>query len=130
MSIELIQRIALEGKHQNIFLSFQTDKDAKSPNQLQMLSVTYMSLADCKKFNPIIPKSPLHLVTDNNICTMSGPGQGECDGDSGGPLVSDGYQIGVLSFGPEPCGPDKPNAYTSVPIYKSWISQETGVHFP
>lgn len=95
-----------------------------------MLLAKYNSLDDCKKHNPIDPKYPLQLARDSNICTVSDHGKGECQGDSGGPLVSGGYQIGVLSFGPEPCGADKPTVYASVPYYKSWISQQTGIHFP
>ncbi|EGF92637.1 trypsin family protein [Asticcacaulis biprosthecium C19] len=50
-----------------------------------------------------------------------------CGGDSGGPLMAyDGarrpYQIGVVSWGPSPCGiAGEPGIYTRVSAYAGWI---------
>lgn len=94
-----------------------------------MLSVEYISLANCKKYNPIDPNWPLELARDSNVCTFIEAGQDSCEGDSGSPLVYNNYQIGVVSFGANPCASGKPCIYASVPYFESWIFKETGIRF-
>lgn len=43
-------------------------------------------------------------------------------GDSGGPLVVNGVQVGIVSFG-QPCAVGKPDVYTRVSSFTSWIEQ-------
>lgn len=74
------------------------------------------------------------LLTDNQIC-FSGEYSnstrlysGVCSGDSGGPVYyydgSDYTQVGITSFGPEPCGDISITSYyTEIADYDSWISQ-------
>lgn len=90
----------------------------------------YISLADCKNYNPVDPNWPLELARDDiNVCTQNKPGQDTCEGDSGSALVYNNYQIGLVSFGSDPCASGKPAIYASVPYYKSWICQTTGIPF-
>lgn len=65
------------------------------------------------------------------MCAGGQPGKDSCRGDSGGPLMYENpatrlYEvIGVVSFGPTPCGlPDIPGVYTKVFAYKDWIRSQ------
>lgn len=68
---------------------------------------------------------------NGQICAGGKKGRDSCRGDSGGPLMSieaspDGvvnwYSIGVVSFGPSPCGmANWPGVYTKVANYVPWI---------
>jgi secreted trypsin-like serine protease len=77
-------------------------------------------------------------ATSNNICatdadTNDATDKGTCYGDSGGPILYDSggiyYQVGITSFGSEPCvyeaapGVYVPGAYTRVANYTTWIDQ-------
>ena len=48
-------------------------------------------------------------------------------GDSGGPMVYENrndfkaYLIGIISFGPVPCGNGKPGIYTKISSWMDWI---------
>lgn len=62
-----------------------------------------------------------HLVGDHTICAFSGRhGEGMCHGDSGGPLVNGNQLIGIVSWG-EPCAAGRPDAFTRVSYFASWI---------
>ncbi|XP_051176616.1 trypsin-1-like isoform X1 [Leptopilina boulardi] len=52
----------------------------------------------------------------------------KCQGDSGGPLVNDdGIVLGVVSQGVK-CGTHGlPGIYTSVPFFRDWVKEKTGV---
>ena len=69
-------------------------------------------------------------VGDGQLCAgfEIGRGKDSCSGDSGGPLVAlDGNlcprQIGLVSWGPYPCAPDKKayGVYTRVSAFASWL---------
>jgi len=57
--------------------------------------------------------------------------QGACNGDSGGPLFCERegeiYQVGVFNWMAGDCHPYWPAMYSSVPIYRSWIKEHSGV---
>lgn len=72
---------------------------------------------------------PTNLGT-GQICAGGEAGKDSCTGDSGGPLMAavqggpEGhvwYQLGVVSFGPTPCGRVQPGVYTLVSEYLPWI---------
>jgi len=70
-------------------------------------------------------------LSDGQLCAGGQKGRDSCRGDSGGPLMTieagpDGsvnwYSIGVVSFGPSPCGmANWPGVYTKVANYVPWI---------
>ncbi|XP_054157388.1 uncharacterized protein LOC128955740 [Oppia nitens] len=90
------------------------------PKLLQKLVVTTISLDQCKR-----TLRGTH-IDQTNVCTISPKGEGACSGDSGGPLVSSDGQIGVVSFG-IPCGLGYPDVFASVPSYRDWIRENTGI---
>lgn len=60
------------------------------------------------------------------LCAGGEAGKDSCKGDSGGPLMYENDRsfevIGVVSFGPSPCGKeDVPGVYTKVLEYNEWI---------
>lgn len=60
-------------------------------------------------------------VSDAKICTLNGAAQGFCSTDSGGPLSSGDSLIGVLSWGPIPCGQEMPSVHERVSSHREWI---------
>ncbi|XP_076664770.1 chymotrypsin-1-like [Andrena cerasifolii] len=85
------------------------------PNNLQYINLMIESKAKCRQVHS--------NVQDSHICTFTKYGEGACNGDSGGPLVVNGVQVGVVSFG-IPCGVGKPDVYTRVSSFASWIKQQ------
>ncbi|XP_022909704.1 CLIP domain-containing serine protease HP8 [Onthophagus taurus] len=72
-------------------------------------------------------------ISEGQLCAGGAKGQDSCRGDSGGPLMgglSNGpvintYVLGVVSFGPTPCGMEGwPGVYTRVSKYVDWIKQK------
>lgn len=63
-------------------------------------------------------------VTNTEICTYSHFLQGACGGDSGGPLtIGDGEEVvGVVSYGTAICAMGRPDVYTRVSEFESWIT--------
>ena len=49
-------------------------------------------------------------------------------GDSGGPLVANGEQLGIVSWG-TPCAKGKPDVFTRVYSYVSWIKKHSESEF-
>lgn len=93
------------------FISFPK---AEAPNNLQSIKLTSINLDDCKEQ---LQPDPVH---DTEICTLSAPGRGACKGDSGGPLVYAGQLAGIVSWG-RPCAIGKPDVFTDVAQYQSWV---------
>lgn len=89
-------------------------------NSLQHVALTTLTLAQCQSYLPGYP------IDGTNVCAFEGRGYGACNGDSGGPLIFAGRQIGLLSWG-IPCAVDKPDVFTSISSYRSWINYHTGV---
>ncbi|XP_066503408.1 mast cell protease 1A-like [Hoplias malabaricus] len=60
-----------------------------------------------------------------NILCAGGDKGGFCQGDSGGPLVCDNKAVGIASFTEKDnCdNPTKPNAYTNISAFMSWIEK-------
>lgn len=116
------------------------------PNDLQQITLNVLSYSQCRANLAGYP------VFQSHVCTLKGVGQGACQGqfvyellkggpdsnrfysrfplidtgDSGGPLISGGQQIGVVSWG-IPCARGRPDVFTSVASFRSWIKQNTGV---
>lgn len=65
------------------------------------------------------------LSASRQLCYGGYPG--DCSGDSGGPVFTAAsgnfLQLGVVSFGLDPCG-SRPSVATWVPSYIAWINQE------
>ncbi|XP_014226185.1 chymotrypsin-2-like [Trichogramma pretiosum] len=61
------------------------------------------------------------------MCVQGREGQGVCSGDSGsGAVTSDGYVLGIVSFGATPCGNSHiiPDVMSYVPHYVPWIKEQ------
>ena len=87
------------------------------PNNLQQLSTTTLTNADCRsRFSATNAAN----VFDHKICTFTQQGQGACRGDSGGPLVASGQQIGTVSWG-IPCARGSPDVFDRVSHFRTWI---------
>ncbi|CAL7948235.1 unnamed protein product [Xylocopa violacea] len=85
------------------------------PNNLQYINLNVESQAKCKQTHRDVQAS--------QICTFTKYGEGACNGDSGGPLAANGVQIGIVSYG-IPCGVGKPDVYTRVSSFVSWIKNQ------
>lgn len=92
---------------------------------MRVLVVETMPIRDCMNENPIDIEMPNILVTETNLCVKSPSQKGACKGDSGGALVYNGELIGVMSFGADKCGSEKPDITNSVSSIRSWIHTET-----
>ncbi|KAF5290696.1 hypothetical protein FQR65_LT01986 [Abscondita terminalis] len=87
------------------------------PNNLQHTQFITMSLNECKR---------VLSVSNTNLCTRGYRDKGTCYGDSGSALIFKGRQVGVASFR-VPCGTEKPDVFTSVPKFASWIEEQSGI---
>ncbi|XP_058128375.1 chymotrypsin-2-like [Anopheles ziemanni] len=95
------------------------ETDGDRPNHLQFLNTEIISFEDCYDRWSDITQSL--VIVNSNICTINPDGQGACQGDSGGPLVHNGGLHGVVSWVPTPCGAPRPDVYTRVASYVTWI---------
>lgn len=72
-------------------------------------------------------------ISSTQLCAGGERGKDSCRGDSGGPLVAldnsnprqlSTYLVGLVSYGPSPCGQAGwPGVYTKVSEYVDWIQQ-------
>ena len=88
-----------------------------APNQLQALSTTTLTNADCRARHTV---GNAVFVFDHKICTFTQSGQGICQGDSGGPLTAGGVQIGTVSWN-IPCARGFPDGFDRVAWFRDWI---------
>ncbi|XP_058829147.1 chymotrypsin-2-like [Topomyia yanbarensis] len=95
----------------------QLGANAGIPNNLQWLSTSIITLADCRSRHSAANAARVH---DSTVCTLSPSGQGMCMGDSGGPLVHGGLQQGIVSWG-IPCGLGSPDVFARVSSHRTWI---------
>ena len=89
-----------------------------------------MDEVDINACKEIYKNMHINLVP-NQMCAGGKTGKDTCLGDSGGPLMSVDaankqetlwYIMGVVSFGPKPCGQGgQPAVYTRVMPYFEWI---------
>lgn len=93
------------------------------PTILQYVHLHIIDLTQCKK----VYLHGKHQVSDANICTLNGHGQGVCQGDSGSALVCNGTQCGITSFHRCPFASGKPDVFTSVAWYRHWIRPTTRI---
>ncbi|XP_076645366.1 chymotrypsin-1-like [Halictus rubicundus] len=92
-----------------------TSYPGEAPNELQHIELSVIDQKQCLNAS--------FRITNDNICTLNKRGEGACHGDSGGPLVADSKQIGVVSWG-IPCARGRPDVFTRVYSYTSWINQQ------
>ncbi|CRL02608.1 CLUMA_CG015755, isoform A [Clunio marinus] len=88
-----------------------------SPNNLQQLTTTTLTNADCRARHTANNRD---FVFDHKICTFTRSGQGICQGDSGGPLATGNTVIGIVSWN-IPCARGFPDAFDRVSSHRSWI---------
>lgn len=89
------------------------------------------------KLDILTPRQCQYYWGDNmnaeHVCAkdMLRHNQGACNGDSGGPLYcereGETYQVGVFNWMAGDCHPYWPAMYSSVPVYRSWIKEHSGV---
>ncbi|KAJ8925924.1 hypothetical protein NQ315_009776 [Exocentrus adspersus] len=104
----------------------KTENKSESAVKLK-LNVPVKSNDDCAKTY----KSANVALSRGQLCAGGEKGKDSCRGDSGGPLMTQyadengeiaWYSIGVVSFGPSPCGMELwPGVYTKVANYVPWI---------
>ncbi|XP_077482265.1 uncharacterized protein LOC144092954 [Stigmatopora argus] len=100
--------------------SLQEDVPLPFPETLQEIQVPVVGNQQCNCLNG------LGLITENMICAgLLEGGKDACQGNGGGPMVSEQESVWIQSgiansgFG---CGqPNRPNVYSRVSQYQSWI---------
>jgi secreted trypsin-like serine protease len=99
------------------------------PDELKMVILNSITDLECEKtYNARTQRKMKLGLLDTQMCAGH-PSRDTCQGDSGGPLqIKLHYEsklvpfvVGITSFGPEPCGVDKPAIYTRVSSYIPWI---------
>ncbi|KAK4872919.1 hypothetical protein RN001_014948 [Aquatica leii] len=90
------------------------------PSNLQHIEMYTVAIEFCKRE---LKGRPVHK---SNVCAGKSGGRGACNGDSGGPLIAGNAQIGIFSWS-IPCASGKPEVFTSVPSFRKWIKNKTGI---
>lgn len=99
---------------------------ARYSNIKQKVGVDGVDLSQC---NQVYQREGVTLL-DGQLCAGGVAGKDSCQGDSGGPLMGIGsngnvqfwYLIGLVSFGPTPCGQEGwPGVYTKAGKYVDWV---------
>ena len=94
---------------------------------LQYLNVTTLRNEDCRGY---LNEKWAAYVLENVLCVDNTEGFGVCYGDTGAGLVNiaDGKVIAVSSwnFG---CATGRPDGFTRVGPYLTWITGKTGIKF-
>ncbi|KAM7360217.1 chymotrypsin-2 [Cochliomyia hominivorax] len=95
------------------------------PDRLQELEYQTISNEECARKG--------FKVTPNEVCALSGRGQGSCMGDSGGPLVttqSPAQLVGVVSYGTSTCAQGIPDVYSRVSSFLPYITKVINTEIP
>uniref|UniRef100_A0A182R142 CLIP domain-containing serine protease n=1 Tax=Anopheles farauti TaxID=69004 RepID=A0A182R142_9DIPT len=99
---------------------------ARYSNVKQKVAVDGVSLDACN----MVYQRELVQLRPTQLCAGGEAGKDSCQGDSGGPMtgiytsggIQHWYLIGLVSFGPTPCGQAGwPGVYTKVDQYVDWI---------
>ncbi|XP_051176617.1 trypsin-1-like isoform X2 [Leptopilina boulardi] len=105
----------------------KTDPKGKGATKLRHIRVPLVKTRKCKKeyhhHHIKLKRDQICYGFHNKTTTLD-----KCQGDSGGPLVNDdGIVLGVVSQGVK-CGTHGlPGIYTSVPFFRDWVKEKTGV---
>lgn len=98
--------------------------NGKLPNNLQFVHLSYLGTSECRREMLKAGREFAKFqINESHICTKGVIGNGACMGDSGGPLVQNGILYGVVSWG-VPCAKGRPDVYTNVQYFKSFIHNE------
>lgn len=104
-------------------LQYPNVNGAAIPKVLQWKQTHTISREECRQYLSELSQNIFY----NNLCTLNAKGRGVCVGDSGSPLVNEkGICVGIVSWGFE-CGKIRPNVYTRVYPYLTYIYGVTGV---
>ncbi|XP_033232030.1 uncharacterized protein LOC117183008 [Belonocnema kinseyi] len=107
--------------------STSKDLTTELPKVLQYAKVPLVDNDSC---NQTLQEVELGVeLFDTQICSGPlGDSVSACSGDSGGPLVKevDGtpVQVGIVSWGVQPCGNGSPSVYTRVASFVDWINEK------
>ncbi|KAG5666155.1 hypothetical protein PVAND_017657 [Polypedilum vanderplanki] len=100
--------------------AIENDKGENS-NALLILTQRTISNDDCVSVYG-------NVVYDGHLCTTAiTAGSGICSTDVGGPLILNANLVGIASWHPLPCGDSRPDVYTRISHYRSWITSVTSV---
>jgi trypsin len=98
----------------------ENDKGENS-NDLLILTKRTITNADCLAAYG-------SSIVDGHLCTTAiTAGTGICTSDVGGPLILNANLVGIASWHPLPCGDARPDVYTRVSAFRSWITSVTSV---
>lgn len=86
----------------------------KYPKRLQNAQVPQVPYKTCHASFSQVTRSEFICVGKKNPLEMT------CSGDSGGPLMDGNIQVGVLSYGANPCA-DGPSVFTRTAEYATWL---------
>lgn len=89
-----------------------TNPDHPNENRLYQVHLNIISAQTC---HDELAGGTVEEIEKHQICAEA-PGKNHCEGDSGGPLldVKTKRQIGIVSYGAQPCTLAKPSIYTRV----------------